>query len=318
MEPQTQKIKTTAFDFFLHLGVIVSLYTAVGFLLNLLFSVINSAYPQIGGYYYGTSISLQVAALVVLTPVFLVLAYLVAKGEALDPDKKTLWIKRWSTYLTMFISGAIIMGDLITLIYYFLDGRDLTMAFLLKVLSVFVVLGALFGYYLSNLRSNLSTNARNLWRVFAILIVLVSIILGFTVIGSPRMQRQMRYDQQRVSDLQNIQNQVVSYWQSKATLPANLLAMKDSLSYFGIPTDPQTKAQYTYNVNTKTAFELCATFNLDARDYQNTKGYSGVNYYGDPNNENWSYKKGEYCFQRTIDPQRYPVMTVPGAPKPVY
>lgn len=310
MEPN--KPKVSAFDFFLHLGVIVSLYVAVGFLLNLLFSVINSAYPQIGGYFYNPSISLQVAALIVLTPVFLVLSYLVSKGEAFNPEKRNLWIKRWSTYLTMFISGVIIVGDLITLIYYFLDGRDLTTSFLLKVLAVFVVLGALFGYYWSNLRSNLSVKTRNLWRIFAVLIVVVSIVLGFTVIGSPRKQRLMRYDQQKISDLQNIQSQVVTYYQQKGTLPASLDALRDTLSYYSIPNDPQASAPYIYKVNSKMGFELCANFNLDSQNYLNKPGYNGAYYYGDPNNENWTYKKGEYCFSRTIDPDLYPIV-----PKPV-
>jgi type III secretory pathway component EscS len=309
MKPQTQK--TGALDFFLNLGIIITLYSGVGFLINLLFSVINTAYPQIAFYSSQESISFPVAALIIITPVFLLLSYFVGKSEAVNPEKKNIWVRRWSIYLTMFISGAVVIGDLITLLYFFLDGQELTTAFLLKVLVVFVVLGALFGYYFSNLRTTLSSGTRSIWRIGAILLVAISIILGFSVIGSPRTQRLIRYDQQKVSDLQNIQNQVVSYWQTKGVLPTNLEAMKDSLSYFGIPTDPQTKAPYSYSVTTKTAFELCATFNLDARNYQTTKGYSGVNYYGDPNNENWAYKKGEYCFQRTIDPQRYPVAPTP-------
>lgn len=301
MEPIKQK--TSALDFFLQLGIIISLYSGVGFLLNLLFRVIDTAFPQVVGYFGGSSsISFPVAALIVLTPVFLLLTATVTKGETVDPEKKTIWIRKTSIYLTMFLSGTIIVGDLIALLYRFLDGQDLTAAFLLKVFAVFVVLGALFSYYLSVLKNNLTVRTHNAWRFGAILLVLVSIVLGFSVIGSPKTQRLMRIDQQKINDLQIIQSQAISYWQAKGTTPPNLDAMKDSLSYYPIPVDADTGMPYEYTQKSLNSFELCATFSTASNIGHSSSQTKPIM----AQNDNWQYSSGHYCFERTIDPQLYP------------
>jgi len=298
--------KTTAKDFFLHLGLVISMYSGVGFLLNLLFSVIDSAYPKVAGYsYYTPSISLPVAALIIITPVFLIIASLIAKIELVDPEKKDISVSRSTSYLTLFLAGAIVVGDLIAVVYFFLDGQDLTTAFLLKVLSILVVLGATFGYTLSNLSRTLSSKTRMMWRVGAIVLVVGSIILGFTVIGSPRTQRLVRYDSQKVSDLQNIQSQVLSYWQMKQSLPTSTNDLNDDLLYFVAPTDPETGMQYEYSVVSPTTFKLCATFNLDSKA-QNSNSIAVQQYDMMGMNEKWNHQAGKQCFERTIDPERYP------------
>jgi len=311
MEPQ--KTKTGALDFFLHLGVVVVLYITVGFLLNLLFTVINTAYPLVDSYYYTPSISFPVAALIVLFPIFVLLSWLTYRSYDADSNKKQLGVRKWLTYLTLFVTGAIIAGDLITVIYYFLDGRDFSTSFVLKAFSILLVAIMVFGYYLNDLRDKITSSQRKIWVIVAGILVLGTIVAGFSVIGSPKTQRLIRYDQKKLSDLQNIQSQIIQYWQTKGALPINLDAMKDSLSYFTIPTDPQTKTPYTFNVSSATSFELCATFNLDSGNNQAKAGLNRAYYAGDPNNENWAYKSGQSCFERTIDQQKYPI-----APKPIY
>lgn len=298
-----QPAKTTAKDFFLHLGMLVSMYAGVGFILNLFFSIINTAYPAVGSYYSSYStISFPVAALIILTPVFLILASLIAKAEMLDESKKEIWVKRWSTYLTMFLTGAVAVGDLITVLYVFLDGQDITKAFILKVLVVFVVAAALFGYFLSGLRGGLTSKNRMIWRIGAIILVATPIILGFLVIGSPRTQRLTRIDEQKVRDLQSIQSEVVSYFQTKGLVPESLADLQKSSLYFVPPTDIDTGTPYEYKMIAKNSFELCAKFNVESNK-ANTNSYPAM--YGMVD-ENWTHGTGQVCFTRTIDPERYP------------
>src|SRR3989344_3774128 len=60
--------KITAKDFFLHIAVIALLYMGTVALLNILFRVINVAFPQVTqyGYFGSTSISLPVATIIVV------------------------------------------------------------------------------------------------------------------------------------------------------------------------------------------------------------------------------------------------------------
>lgn len=304
-------MKTTAKDFFLQLGTMVCLYVGAGALLNLLFRVINEAYPRVADYYrsFGSPISLPVATLIVVFPLFLLLSNVLRKSYEVDPSRRDYSVRKWLIYITLFIAGGIVAGDLITLIYYFLDGQELTIGFLLKVLSVLVVTGAIFGYYLSDLRNRLTNKSRMIWIIFAAIIVLGSIVAGFTVLGSPSHQRSLRYDSERVSGLQQVQWQIVNYWQTKRVLPSTLDDLSDPLSGTLISVDPETGEDYEYRVTGPLSFELCATFVEEGVDPTYAPGVARALKPGggsDVDNGSWGHPAGPYCFPRTIDPERYP------------
>jgi len=299
----------TAKDFFLHIAVIILLYTGTVALLNILFNVINAAFPQVTQYSYfaSTSISLPVATLIVVFPLFLFLANVLRKGYVADPGQKEYPVRKWLIYITLFIAGGVLVGDLVTLIYYFLDGQEMTTAFLLKILSILVVTGCIFGYYMDDLKDRLSSSRRNMWRVIAAVLIVGSIGAGFYVLGTPQSQRMLRYDSQKVSDLQNIQWQIVNYWQQKGILPATLVELQDPISGFMIPIDPQAKVPYEYEKTGNLSFDLCAEFNKSLEATNDS--VARITYLKPMGklNENWQHEAGRQCFSRTIDPELYPV-----------
>ncbi|HXF44307.1 MAG TPA: DUF5671 domain-containing protein [Candidatus Paceibacterota bacterium] len=301
--------KITAKDFFFHIAVIVLLYVGTVALLNILFRVINVAFPQVtdSGYYDSNSISLPVATLIVVFPLFLFITNLLRKGYSEEPSRKEYPVRKWLIYITLFIAGAVLAGDLVTLIYFFLDGRELTTGFILKILSVFVVAGSIFGYYVDDLKDRLSGSRRNFWRVWATVLVLGSIIAGFGVLGSPRSQRMFRYDSQKISDLQNIQWQVVNYYQQKGVLPDSLLDLQDPISGFTLPKDPQTRGDYGYRKTGTLSFELCANFNKPAQANNNPSRIVYPDEVGKFVGDSWQHEAGRECFSRTIDPDLYPI-----------
>lgn len=307
----------TAKDFFLQLGVYVSFYASVIALITLLFEAINFAYPKITNayQYYFPSISLQVATLIVAFPLFLFLSWLLQKTYESDPSLREAPIRRWLAYITLFVAGGVVAGDLITVIYMFLDGQELTAGFLLKVLALLVIAGGVFMYYLREIRNVILPKERNMWRLAAILVVIGSIILGFSVVGSPADQRSLRYDNQRVSDLQSIQWQIVNYYQQKGSIPNNLSELEDPISGFVPPIDPETGEDYGYTLigQSAKAFELCATFDREGLGFMNGPSRPMIPS-GMPEGasisrtfENWAHGAGEHCFSRAIDPQLYPV-----------
>ena len=80
-------------------------------LVDLLFTVINKAYPQISnGYDYtvSQSISWPVAILIVFFPIFILLMWLLEKEYKKFPEKQNTGVHRWLTYITLFISGLVI------------------------------------------------------------------------------------------------------------------------------------------------------------------------------------------------------------------
>jgi hypothetical protein len=299
------QIKTSggAKDFFLNLGAIVVLYTLVVSLLNLLFNIINTIYPKItNGYDYSSSASISwpVAVLIIFFPIFIFLMWLLGKEYTAEPERKNLGIHKILTYITLFVAGLTMAIDLIVVLYYFLDGQEITTGFLLKVLMVIIVAASVFIYYISDLRDRLTMKSRMFWRVFAGVFILGSIIWGFAVIGSPATQRLIKYDEQKITDLQNINNQIINYYSTKGSLPANLTDTANG-NYYIPQVDPQNQKPYEYIKTGNTTYNLCADFNKASNDNNNIARPVGS--FGD---QSWIHPAGRYCFQETVNLNMFP------------
>ncbi|MBN1584751.1 hypothetical protein JW899_00075 [Candidatus Uhrbacteria bacterium] len=97
------------------------------------------------------SIRMSLASLIVSFPLYLWLTGLMTGAIRRDPDKRSSKIRKWLTYITLFVAAGVIIGDMIVLIFNLLGG-ELTTRFLLKVLTVLAIAGLIFGYYLWDLR----------------------------------------------------------------------------------------------------------------------------------------------------------------------
>lgn len=295
-------------DVFLHLGIIVTLYISSISLASLLFQVINKAFPDALNRYMTYSkdaVLWATAFLVIMFPLYLFLGWIYRKQLGADPEKARLAVRKWLVYLTLFLAGLALAIDLVTLVFYFLNG-EITARFVLKVLAVLVIAGLVFGYYLADVRAGGMSRSRfKAYAWIACVLVVGSIIASFAVIGTPANQRKLRFDQTKVSDLQSIQSQVIFYWQQKERLPASLEAMQDPISSYMLPSDPQTGEAYDYAVTGPLSFKLCATFNMATREDDALRSPSYIYPYS-PGDTNWKHEAGYACFERTIDPDVYP------------
>ncbi len=293
--------KTTPKDFFLNLGIMVALYVSVISMITLLFGIIDALFPDVirATYYvdpYSSGIKTAIASIIVFYPLYIILGWINNKETLKSPEKKELPIRRWSVYLTLFVTGLVMVIDLVVLLNNFLGG-EIGTGFILKVLAVLIITGMVFSYYILNLRGITDKKSvfNTIW-ISDVIVVLIILGFGFYVLGSPITQKSLRLDNQRISDLQTIQWRVINFWQQKSVLPVSIDALKDPLADYGvIPVDPETKESYTYKVLSPTSFELCANFSLSARGIMS-----------EPVGENWQHDAGTRCFARTIDPERYP------------
>jgi len=317
--------QTTPKDFFFHLTATVALYAVVGSLINLAFSVINYFNPDtLAGYFYSGSVAWPISMLIVLVPVLYLIEWMIIRDIAIVPEKKEMWIRRWRTYLTIFLATILMIGNLITLINVYLSG-EISSRFVYKVIVIIFVAGAIGIYYFFDLydKYHYATVAKRFNAWLGIILVLTAIVAGFLAVGSPAKQRDLRFDQQRISDLTNIQWQIINHWQTKGIIPTVLTNLNDPISGFSVPVDPETKDAYGYTQSASTTFSLCATF---SQPYQDVKGRGGFGYdrgvdmaypayppyYSGIKDEQWNHEAGNTCFKRTIDPSRYPVN-----PKPI-
>ncbi len=149
----------SARDAFVYGTLFVTLTASACSFGDIVFELINRALPDpaIDGtnYYRSTlqAIRWSLSALMVVFPVFLALAWSVARAVAADPTRRASKVRQATTYFALFIASLVVIGDVTTLVYNVLGG-ELTPRFLLKVGTVAAIAGAVFAYYVGQLRAD--------------------------------------------------------------------------------------------------------------------------------------------------------------------
>jgi len=297
-------------DLFLHLLAIVTLYWSSISFVTLLWQFINYFFPDnLNPYYYNgatEAIRFAVSSLVIVFPIFIFVSWYLNKIYAKESQVRESKIRKWLIYLTLFIASLVIIGDLVSTINMLLGG-EVTARFILKALSILLVAGVIFGYYLDDVRRDTPTKSAKYFAWATGILILVAVVGSFFIIGSPATARLIQYDQQRMSDLTGIQSGILNYWQSKEKLPSSLADLNDSISGYTAPNDPETGIPYEYSVKdvTNLTFELCAVFSKEGKSDPNSTVPAPIskNLYS----QSWDHSAGRVCFQRTIDKQFYPV-----------
>ncbi len=146
----------SAREAFLYLVLFATLYMAAWNLGSLLFDMIDRAWPDPASAQYGRDMALQsmrwsTASVIIAFPVFLYVARYLGRELERNPVKRLSAVRRWLTYLTLFLAATVLVGDMIALVYNLLGG-EIAVRFLLKVLVAAVIAGAIFGYYLWDIR----------------------------------------------------------------------------------------------------------------------------------------------------------------------
>lgn len=144
--------------------------------------------------------------------------------------------------------------------------------------------------------------------VISILMV-AALLYGFTKAGSPFQTRNIKVDQQKVTDITTtLTNGISQYYSKNTKLPSSL----DQIDLYGakIPIDSSTGQNYEYLPGQGSSYQLCTTFLTDSKDNP-PDAYS---YYG----AKYAHPKGHHCFdldadlngaykQQTIEPIASPV-----------
>jgi len=296
--------KNTAKHFVLQLGSLISLYLSLSFLITLLFGIINLTFPNASEGYWviesaSNNVRLGIAMVIVFFPTYIMLTRAVNRTRRTDTDHAYLSLTKWLIYLSLLVGGGILLGDLAVVIMTFLNG-DITIRFILKAVTMLVIIGFAFYYYLLDAQGYWIENEKRSvsYGVVVAIIVLAVIIFGFFHIATPGTVAAMKLDEKQIQDLQQIQWKIESVISTTSAVPATL---EDAFVGFDIPVAPAGREDYTYQV-TDVGFQLCATFS------QTSEVQVVVDIYANPvdltrpvkNADSWQYKAGRYCFERII------------------
>jgi hypothetical protein len=142
---------------FVYLVLFSTLYVSAFNLGGLIFQLINRAFPDpavdpvLALQASREAIRWAISLLVVAFPVFVFVSWTNERAVRRDPSRRLSKVRRWLTYLTLFVAASILIGDVTSIVYNLLGG-ELTTRFVLKVLTVGVIAGAVFAHFRRDLR----------------------------------------------------------------------------------------------------------------------------------------------------------------------
>jgi len=293
------KAYVSAKDAFGYLVLFSTLYVCAVAFIKLLYQFINRAFPDAAEAYTNwdgseESIRWSAAALVIAFPLFMVLSRRAYRAARQDPEKRTSKIRRWLTYLTLFVAASTLLCDGITLVYYLLGG-ELTPRFLLKALTISVVAGGVFGYYLWDLRQGDAKAEALVQRhpgvralgIGVIVAVALALAGSFLALGTVGQTRARRLDSLRLQHLSSIAASIDTYWNLHRALPADLETLAgDRNNAPREVNDPVTGALYEYTPSAAGSYDLCATFDTEERQPRVSGG-----------ERFWGHTQGLHCFE---------------------
>jgi Domain of unknown function (DUF5671) len=299
--PTRKRSGAAAKDAFYYLLAFSTLATwTIGFG-SLMFTLIENwiADPLAQGRYgypnYSNSVlASSIASILVAFPIYLFVMRLIIRDARHDPEKLDSGVRKWLTYIALLIAAGVMIGDLVTVLEFFLRG-EFTSRFLAKAGTVIVISGAVLWYYLGELKRPAS-DARSALDLRdagaaagASVAIGIAVVLGFLSLGGPSNQRLVQADNKRIENLVMLANQVNNKWNfSNHTLPSNI----DALPTYSL-NDPVTHQPYEYHAKGTHEYELCATFDRD--DRKDTPAAE---------NKFWNHPKGHFCF--ALDPSEPP------------
>ena len=293
-------------DAFLHLSAFAALYASAIASVSLLFAYVNRLLPDPAfrdaaraEVWSLRGMRWSLATLLVLFPSFLWLSRLLLREMRVQPEKSWSGVRRWLTYLTLFVAAVALATDIVTLVFYLLEG-ELSARFLVKIAIVCLVAGLAFVYYLGTVRMSARVLAvsgmHRHFGIAAIALTSVTLVWGVVVVGSPVSERLRKLDERRVDDLRAITGAIERLClgspdtrgdgpptQLVKPLPGSLSEVAaEALNDRPSIADPATGAPYGYRVSGASSYALCAAFDRE-RD---------VDY--DPP---WNHPAGSHCFE---------------------
>jgi hypothetical protein len=291
---------------FLYLVLFATLYTSAFNTGQVLFALIERWVPDaLGGRYDWRSNDWArgaTAGIIIAFPIFLLISRVIGREVDREPEKRGSPIRKWLTYITLFVAALVIIGDLTVLVTRVLGG-ELAPRFLLKTLVVFLIAAIVFGHYLGDLRrdeedAGTPKSGTTLLARAAAIAVFAVMGVGLVMSGRPGDERARQLDQQRIMALETIRGSIQVFHAARHRLPASLEELQQQPDGIAAETvlDPGTSRPYEYRTLDSLGYELCAEFEAadlgQAPARRNRPTPTG--------SEFWRHPAGRKCFHLEV------------------
>ena len=290
------------FTFFYLLSLV-----ALGFMATctgvIVFQIINKSILDAVEYsgFSSEALRFAISAIIISAPIYYIMISQINKNLRTGVLDKESALRRWLTYLIIFAASLVVIGWLIATVNMFLNG-EITIKFILKALTVLVISGAVFSYYLYDVKRE-KVGKSIVSKVFfygSMVLVLAAFITAFCFVDSPQLARDRKADLEVINDFNMISNAVDGYYNSNKALPKDLgILLTENGAYLTERElihmiDKTQEEKYEYKIVDVTSFELCATFKTSNKEMKDDLDmrYSG---------EQWKHDIGKQCLKKKVN-----------------
>jgi len=302
-----------AFFYMLSLVALVFLTLASGMVV---FQIINKTIIDVLGAegFSGSQLKFAISAMIVAAPVYYVTTYQIHKNLYAGNLHKDSGIRRWLTYVILFIASVVMLGWFMVVVNSFLDG-ELTTKFVLKAVTAIVLAAVVFTFYFYDIRreevAGRHSRVVKAYFISSLVLVLAVFASALFFVESPQETRDRKLDNQVLGSFSVIDNAINNYYQDTGQLPPDLAELRsqeasvirDNLKH------PVSGQAYEYKITGDKSYELCAEFRTSNLDENEFRRYE---YYRD----RWPHDKGYQCLAQTVKQDKNPSTKAP-VPAPV-
>lgn len=234
------------------------------------------------------------AILITFFPAYFLVSFFLFREYQNFPEKKEGKWRRWMIYFTLFVGGLIILGNLVVLVYKFLEG-EISKGFVIKSFLLFIFTGFVFWYYFQELHNKLNKTQIKIVALIAFLFFILTLLLVFYFFDTPSGLRGFQKDLETARYLERICDWgIKDFWEKNHTLPSNLEEIASF--YYGARFEIKS-VKYQKIQEEPPIFKLCATFNLGKAGGYIGKKVAPLKVFEK------SLTKGENCFILTVSKQ---------------
>lgn len=299
MENEKNKSAKFAFYYMLSLAALVFMAHSVG---NIIFQIINKNIVDVletfRGSYSSGALKFAISALIISAPIYYIVAAQINKNLFTGALEKDSGVRKWLSYFILLVSSLVMIGFLIAMIYNFLDG-ELTIKFILKAFTAIIIAGAVFYYYLYDIKRENVVNVKDkvitIYFYVSLVAVFASLVCAFIFVESPQTTRKMKHDNSIIDKFSQIDGALNTYYSEKGKLPADFGVLFADINYLRRQDmiDPFSGKEFEYKIAGDKTYELCSEFLLSTRDI---KSYES-GYYSD---KRWDHDAGYQCLRQKI------------------
>ncbi len=263
---------------------------------------IFDAVVQEGGYFSSSILKFAIASLVIATPIYYLASRFIYKSLYKNELDKESGVRKWLTYLIIFISFLVMIGSLIAVLVQFLNGM-LGIRFILKAVTILVIAGIVFAWYFYDIKREVLENdkgkVQTIYFYASLLVVVAVFVSSLFIVESPKVARNRQIDQNIINNFNQIDGGLNSYYQIYKKLPSSLDALRAEYKYLtnDIFKNAVNQEVFQYKVLGDRDYELCATFFTDASQVDQIGKPRDSSYYNDPR---WSHGIGYQCLSQKV------------------